>query len=118
MTAAARRAMNESWFRVLNERLESRAAERGDDETFEIVCECAREDCTARIQISLGAYEAVRAEPTAFVVVEGHADPAIERVVEAGTGYEIVEKLGEAAAVATIQNPRDGEGPGHAEGGG
>ena len=51
---------------------------------------------------------AVRSEPTKFVVVKGHADPSIERIVDEGNDYEIVEKLGEAALVAEVENPRDG----------
>ena len=40
------RGMNESLFRLLNERLEKRAVEGSREATFEIVCECAREECT------------------------------------------------------------------------
>jgi hypothetical protein len=108
MTSELRRGMNESLFRLLNERLEKRAVERGPEATFEIVCECAREDCTVRIPILVAEYEAVRSEPTKFVVVAGHSDASVERVVDAGDGYEIVEKVGEAALVAEVENPRDG----------
>ena len=108
MTSELRRGMNESLFRLLNERLEQRAVERGPEATFEIVCECAREECTVRIPILVAEYEVVRSEPTKFVVVAGHADASVERVVDAGDGYEIVEKLGEAALVAEVENPRDG----------
>lgn len=103
-----RRGMNESLFRLLNERLEKRAVEGSREATFEIVCECAREECTVRIPILVAEYEAVRSEPTKFVVVDGHSDASIEQVVDSGDGYEIVEKLGEAALVAEVENPRDG----------
>jgi hypothetical protein len=108
MTSELRRGMNESLFRLLNERLEKQAVERGPQATFEIVCECAREDCTVRIPIMVAEYEAVRSEPTKFVIVAGHSDALVERVVDAGDGYEIVEKVGEAALVAEVENPRDG----------
>ena len=81
---------------------------RQPEATFEIVCECAREECTVRIPILIAEYEAVRSEPTKFVVVAGHSDASIEQVVDSGDGYEIVEKLGEAAIVAEVENPRDG----------
>jgi hypothetical protein len=100
--------MNESLFRVLNERLEERVADRGPGEVFEIVCECASEECTIRIPILIADYEAVRADSTRFVVVIGHADPTVEHVVDSTDRYEIVEKLGEAALVAEVENPRDG----------
>ena len=41
-------------------------------------------------------------------MVDGHSDASIEQVVDSGDGYEIVEKLGEAALVAEVENPRDG----------
>ena len=107
VTSELRRGMNESMFRLLNERLEKRALDRGPEATFEIVCECAREDCTLRIPTLIAEYEGVRSEPTKFIVATGHADTAVERVVDSGDGYEIVEKLGEAAAVAEVENPRD-----------
>jgi hypothetical protein len=102
--------MNESLFRSLNERLEERAVDRdrGPEETFELVCECAREECTVRIPVVIAAYEAVRSDATRFIVVTGHADESVERVVGSRDGYEIVEKLGEAALVAEVENPRDG----------
>jgi hypothetical protein len=99
--------MNESLFRLLNERLERRVADSEPESTFEIVCECAREDCTLRIPIVIAEYEAVRSEPTRFVVVSGHADLSVEHVVDSSDDYEIVEKLGEAALVAEVENPRD-----------
>jgi hypothetical protein len=102
-----RRAMNESLFRVINERLEERALDRGIRSGFEIVCECAQEDCTARIPVPIGEYEAVRSEATTFIVARGHANTSIERMVASRDGYEIVEKLGEAALVAEVENPRD-----------
>jgi hypothetical protein len=108
MNSELRRGMNESLFRLVNERLEERAVDRRPENTFEIVCECAREDCTLRIPILIAEYEAVRSEPTKFVVVTGHSDPAAERVVDERGGHEIVEKLGEAAIVAEVENPRDG----------
>jgi len=107
VTSELRRGMNESLFRQLNERLEQRAVDRGPEATFEMVCECAREECTIRISILVADYEGVRSEPTKFIVVEGHADPGVERVVDSNDGYEIVEKVGEAAVVAEVENPRD-----------
>jgi hypothetical protein len=107
MTSELRRGMNESLFRLLNERLEQRALDGGPDATFEIVCECASEDCTLRVPVRVAEYEAVRSEPTRFFVVAGHADPQVERVVDSSDGHEIVEKHGEAAIVVEVENPRD-----------
>ena len=67
----------------------------------------AVEECTERIEISFGEYESVRANPRAFVVVAGHADPECERVVAVRDGYEVVEKYGDAGVVAELEDPRD-----------
>ena len=110
MTRETRKALNESLFREVNERLEDRAAGRERlSDTFETVCECAREDCNERITISFADYEAVRRSPTGFVVVHGHGDPTVERVERSTGNYDIVEKVGEPGLVARIENPRNGE---------
>ena len=82
MSQEARKGGNEAWFREVNERLEQRAVDRTKaSRPFEIVCECAREECTERIAISIADYEAVRMSPTAFVVLTGHMDPTCELLV-------------------------------------
>ena len=112
MTRESRKGANEAWFREVNERLEDRAAgQSAPSDAFEIVCECAREECTERIAIDFAAYEAVRRIPTRFIVVEGHLDSTCERLVSATGGYDIVEKFGDAGRVARIENPRNGEEP-------
>ncbi len=106
---AVRKARNETWFRDVNERLELHAGLRaGPPPTFEIVCECDREACTERIEVGFAAYERVRRDSTAFIVVPGHADTEIEHVVARRDAYEIVSKLGAAAAVAELSDPRNG----------
>jgi hypothetical protein len=107
MTSDLRKGMNESLFRLLNERLEQRAV-GSRESAFEIVCECAKEECTARINVPIAQYEAARSDATSFIVVPGHVDASVERVTAATDEYEIVEKVGEAAVVAEVENPRDG----------
>ena len=102
-----RKGTNEDEFRDLNERLEQRALGRmPPDERFEIVCECDREECNTRIEIVVSDYEAVRASPTAFVLIPGHADPTCERALSSNDSYEVVEKFGEAGLVAERESPR------------
>ena len=107
--SAARRAENESAFRTLNERLEERVLERnGDSETeLLIVCECSQEECTERISLSVGEYELVRSRSRMFIVLAGHADPRVERVVIRNGAHEIVEKSGEAGLVADLRATRE-----------
>jgi hypothetical protein len=108
-TSGVRKGENEARFRGVNERLERRAAVAAiaPPDGFEIVCECAVEECTERIEISFAEYERVRDNPRAFVVVPGHADPDCERVLSSRDGYEVVEKYGEAGVVAELADPRD-----------
>jgi hypothetical protein len=109
VTREVRKGANESWFRDLNERLEDRAAAgKGSDGRFEIVCECAQEECTERITMLFSEYENVRTSPKSFVVVPGHTDPTSERIISSTGAYDVVEKFGEAGLVAEVENPRDG----------
>jgi hypothetical protein len=108
MEREARKGANEAWFRALNERLEDRAVEKRQSDRFEIVCECAVEECTDRIEITYIDYEAVRTEARQFIVMPGHVDPSLERVVSSGPVFLVVEKFGDAGEIAEIENRRDG----------
>lgn len=106
-----RRARNEALFREVNERiveLESGLGgyERDDALLIGFVCECPREDCSELIELTHGQYESVRNDPRRFLVVPGHEDGDIAHVVERHSHYLVVEKTGEAAEVATEQDPR------------
>ena len=102
----ARKGENEAFFREVNERLEDRAADATTEPLFTAVCECSREECAERIEISFAAYEAIRSDSKTFLVAPGHSDPSCERVVSWRAGYEVVEKLGDAADVAEAEDPR------------
>src|SRR6478672_1149989 len=105
---ARRVGLNESIFRQVNEQIESLNRDLGTEQrTMAAVCECASGDCTERLQISISAYEAVRADPRRYVIVSGHAVPEFESVVDRGDGYEVVEKeAGPAAELAEETDPR------------
>lgn len=105
---ARRVGLNESIFRQVNEQIESLNRDFGtEDRTMSVICECANGDCTERFEISISAYEAVRADPRRCIIVPGHAVPEYESVVDSGNGYEIVEKEdGPAAELAEETDPR------------
>lgn len=110
MTERERRVgLNEAVFREVNERLRQlNVAFTAVTDTMYLVCECADTSCTAHISMSPEAYEALRAEPTHFVVVRGHAaGDDSERIVERTQEYDIVEKRGEAAEIAEDTDPRN-----------
>jgi hypothetical protein len=63
-------------------------------------CECSRLACDERVTMTAAEYEHARARSTTFIVKPGHELPEIERVIETTDRYVLVEKQGEAAAVA------------------
>ena len=92
-----KRAQTEALFRDVNERI-AESAERFDADVAEFVCECADPNCTHRIQTSLEHYDEVRGEATHFLLVPGHEDPEIERVVERHGRHTVVEKFEKVVA--------------------
>ena len=105
MPQVRRRALNEAVFRDVNEQIGSLAANRGRGQ-LEVVCECASIGCSSALQLSIGAYEAARADPTVFIVAPGHDDPDIELVVDDRGTYLLVRKIGTAADEARETYPR------------
>ena len=102
-----RKAENESLFRDVNERVEDTAIRWGTSEgRIAFLCECADLECTDRVELTVPEYERVRAEPAHFVISPGHADPAFEVVTATFPGFEVVAKLGAAAARAEADDPR------------
>ena len=96
-----RLAMNEALFRDVNERIrEISDAFQQPDAAYDFLCECSDPACAERVVLTRAEYEHVRAEPTRFVVVKGHALPEIESVVEQARDHVVVEKEGAAADIA------------------
>jgi hypothetical protein len=107
-TRDERLADNESLFREVNERLK----ELGESfsvvaERAEFICECGDAECTERVSLTLGEYEAIRAEPTRFLVRPGHVAPDIEVVIKEDERHAVVEKRDpEAVEIAERFDPR------------
>lgn len=102
-----RLAQNEAFFRSVNERIRDLADAHGPDQhRYEFLCECGDTACVERVALSLGEYEAVRADATRFVLAEGHDDATIEKVVESAQDHVVVEKVGVAGEVAQALDPR------------
>lgn len=97
--SAKKAAKNEAISRSLNEGL-AKGEDRWPSEDPTFICECSDLSCTLPISLSLERYREVRAHPARFVLVPGHMDPEIERKVEEGEGFEIVEKIGPGREVA------------------
>ena len=87
-------ARNEALFREVNEHVQE-LGERfatGSADVGRFVCECGSEGCTESMEVPIGAYEQVRANPRRFLVLPGHVVPEIEHVVEEADTYLVVEK--------------------------
>ena len=106
METKLKRARTEALFREVNERI-AESAQRFEAATTEFVCECGDSGCTHRIEASLETYEDVREDATTFLLLAGHEDPDIERVVERHGHFAVVEKV-EKVVARTVRrlNPR------------
>ena len=68
--------------------------------------ECIWNDCTAKITMIVGDYEAVRRFPTRFFVKAGHEVAEEERVVAESDGYVVIEASGRGGLYAVSADPR------------
>jgi hypothetical protein len=104
---AEAQAKNEELFRNVNERIESLSQSvASDDQLMEYLCECDGRDCYEKVKASRDEYESVRAEPTHFILLAGHEDPRVERVVASNERFLVVEKQGAAGRDAEETDPR------------
>jgi hypothetical protein len=95
-----RAARNEALFREVNENIAGLEERHGSVEGPVFICECANPDCTEQLDVEAEIYQHVREQPRWFVLLPGHEDPQIERVVERHSGFLVVEKIGAAGQVA------------------
>src|ERR1043166_6532962 len=105
-----RLARNETLFRSVNERMEEAAASGGvDQHKFEFLCECSNADCNLLLPMTVSEYEAIRKNPTLFIVAPGLELPEIGTVTLQRSAYQVVTKRGEAAEYVTERDPRSRE---------
>jgi hypothetical protein len=96
MDFAERAARNEEVFRDVNERIEEGAEHHGVTGSLPFHCECGRVSCMETIELPHARYAAIVRERYHFVVLPGHEEPQIERIVEVEGDFLVVEKIGEA----------------------
>jgi hypothetical protein len=110
---AIRIAANENVLRERNERSKESNAYTFwvDPPVPDWTCECGDESCSEPIRLSVEEYEAVRAEPTRFIVAPSreHVAPEVEHVVRRDERYWIVEKVGVGAEMSKELDPRSQE---------
>jgi hypothetical protein len=97
---------NQVLFREVNERVREAVAHRG---YTEFLCECSNEDCTETLGLDISEYERLRSNPNLFLVANGHEMLEVDRVVDQGEGYLLVEKIvGVEKVIATDPRSRGG----------
>ncbi len=106
MEFADRAARNEEIFRDVNERIEDGAVQHGVEAPLPFHCECSRTSCLGTVELPPAEYERIAAERYHFVLIPGHEDPAIERVVERAGAYIVAEKIGEARRQIDRDHPQ------------
>ena len=102
-----RLALNESAFRVANDRMESWPERRARTDRASFHCECADLACRERIDLTPGEYAHVRSSSRQFAVVPGHELLDVENVIERGEGYVIVEKTAGVTPLVERSDPRN-----------
>lgn len=103
-TQSDRAAVNESTFREINEQLDAMRPHEGRSN---YLCECWRATCSEHLALTAAEYEHVRSNPTWFATAPGHTNPDVEVVVERHPRHWVVQKIGEAATVSRLTDPRD-----------
>jgi tyrosyl-tRNA synthetase len=93
-SADAEKAETESLFREVNERIHAVNAQRVVlDLPAELICECAKADCTELVTLNAVEYRGLRTHSTWFVIAPADQHfPALERIVAKDGHYWIVEK--------------------------
>lgn len=101
-------AENEVRKRDLNEQIPESYKAHPDDATMDVVCECGREDCDTFLRVTKEEYEDVRADPTKFILVKDHFDPALDDLLSETDRFAVVAKRkGPAEEIVTATDPRD-----------
>lgn len=106
MDFAERAARNEEIFRGVNERIEEGADRHKVQTPLPFHCECSNASCVDTIEIPPPVYESVVSERYRFVVIPGHEDAAVERIIERHAEFVVVEKIGEAREQIDRDHPQ------------
>ena len=98
---------NQTVFREMNEWAVDVLTALDGDGTHRFVCECSDARCTQPIALTHSEYEAVRAEPTRFVVAVDHENPELDGIVAENARFATVQKFyGPAIRIARSTDPR------------
>ena len=109
MLTEHRLARNKALIRSLNQRVAVISETLETFGSLKFMCECGIYPCRKRLELTTSEYEAIRSEPTHFVVHPDHVLYALDFVVlEYSGSYVVVEKQGSRTArSAFATDPRD-----------
>ncbi len=93
LRASTRVRENEETFARANEQIRATAERYDFDHLVPFLCECSEATCTEISRLSIKSYREARDGGEAFILLPGHEDPSVERVVAHGNGYLLVEKF-------------------------
>lgn len=100
-------ATNQTVFREMNEWTAEGLIAFDGGGTEKFLCECSDARCTRPLALTHSEYEAVRSEPTRFVIALNHENPELDRVVGENARFATVDKFyGPAVRIARSSDPR------------
>ena len=106
MDFAKRAARNEEVFRSVNKRIEAGAEQHAVSGPLPFHCECDSASCLETIEIPASRYAAIVRERYHFVVIPGHEETRIERILETEPEFLVAEKIGEAREQIDRDHPQ------------
>ena len=80
-------------FAKANEQIRASAERYGFEQRVPFLCECSEATCTKSVRLFLTSYREARAAVEGFILLPGHDDPKLERIVAHGDGYVLVERF-------------------------
>jgi hypothetical protein len=101
-----RAARNEEVCRDVNREIEAGAQRHRVETPLPFHCECSQASCVQTVALPPKDYERVANERYRFIVLAGHEDPQIERIVEEHEIFHVVEKIGEAREQIDRDHPQ------------
>src|SRR6186997_770143 len=109
MLTEHRLAENKALIRSLNQRVAVISETLDTFGSLKFMCECGIYACRKRIELTATAFEAIRSEPTHFLVHPDHVLYALEIVVleYAGSHVIVEERVAEATRPPVASDPHD-----------
>jgi hypothetical protein len=96
---------NELMFRAANRKVQQRVQKDfsprdiPDSTKLHFYCECSNLHCRDRIKLTVSDYQEATLGEKEFVVIPGHQNGAVEKVIKETADYTVVEKYMDPAKV-------------------